>query len=147
MTITTGTRIQQATAALLLTVVPVGAYAKPVDQTAPSVPPNGGPAASGMSLQDFQKRHEQKLLAADTDGDGKVSKAEFIATAKPGKRDPAARFAKLDRNGDGLLDKSEIGAMLVQRFKRLDTNGDGLASAQERAAAHTGKANRPESDS
>lgn len=113
MTITTGTKFRQAAAALLLAVAPVAACAKPVDQATPPMHPNGGPAASGVTLQDYQRRHEQKLLAADTDGDGKISRAEFIATAKPGKRDPAARFAKLDRNGDGLLDKSEIGAMLV----------------------------------
>ena len=63
-----------------------------------------------------------------------------MAAAKAGKHDPAKRFAKLDTNGDGMLDKTEIDAMLSRRFKRLDTNGDGLLSADERAAAHARKA-------
>ncbi len=42
------------------------------------------------------------VMAADTDHDGKVSHAEFIALAK-------ARFAKLDANGDGQITPDEMG--------------------------------------
>ena len=59
---------------------------------------------------------------------------------RPGRGDPARRFAKIDTNGDGLLDKAEIDAMQTRRFKRLDTNADGVLSAAERAAAHARKA-------
>ena len=141
MTKMTATMLQSA--AFLLALSPVAACAQPAAQN-PSTTTKGG-----VTLQQFVMRHEKKMLAADTDGDGKVSKAEFIAAAKAGKGDSAKRFAKLDRNGDGMLDKSEIDAMLTKRFAKLDANGDGLASAEERAAAHAkkGKAAGDGSDS
>ena len=124
-------------AVLLMAFVPVGACAKPIAQTPPSGQARAG--AGGVTMQQFQQRQEKKLLAADTDGDGRISKAEFIAAAKAGKGDPGARFAKFDRNGDGMLDRSEIDALAARRFKRLDADGDGVATAQERAAAHAKK--------
>ncbi len=131
------TGVMLRSAAFILALVPVGACAQPVAQTSATHKATG--KAAGMTLEQFVKRHEQKLLVDDTDGDGKVSKAEFVAAAKSGKGDPAKRFAKIDRNGDGMLDKSEIDAMLTRRFQKMDTNGDGIASAAERAAAHAKK--------
>lgn len=49
-----------------------------------------------------------KLRAADTDQDGKLSQAEFTA-AFPNA--PAERFARLDQNADGFVDKSDRAAM------------------------------------
>ncbi len=48
-----------------------------------------------------------KGLKLDTDGDGKVSLAEFVA----GKKDKAKAekaFTKLDKNSDGFLSKEEL---------------------------------------
>lgn len=126
------------TAVALAVLAPAAACAQPADQAAPASR-KGTTAAAGVSVSTFVSRHEKKRLADDTDGDGKVSRAEFMAAAKAGKRDPAKQFAKLDKNGDGVLDKAEIDTMLNRRFKRLDTNADGLLSAAERDAAHTHK--------
>jgi len=90
-------------------------------------------------VKDFTTRRERRMLSADTDGDGKVSKAEFLAAARSGKGDPARRFNRLDRNADGLLDRQEIAAVMTRRFGRLDTNGDGMLTPTERAAAKAGK--------
>jgi hypothetical protein len=125
-------------AAFALMLSPVAACAQPAHQRAPA----GGQsdtAPGGATLEAFVQQRETKLMAADTNGDGKVSRAEFIAAAKDGKADPATRFAKIDRNGDGMLDKSEVDAMLTRRFQRLDTNADGILSREERAAAHARK--------
>lgn len=105
---------------------------------APQPAPPG--ASAGLTLQQFEARHERKLLAMDTDGDGRISRAEFMAAAKPGKGDPAAKFAKLDRNGDGVIDKSEIDARLAHQFRKLDVNGDGILTPAERAAGKHGAA-------
>lgn len=126
------------TAFVAVMLTPTGACAQPVGQGTP-VKQETAAAAASVSLSTYQARHARKLLAADTDSDGKVSRAEFLAAGKGGKADPAKRFAKLDANGDGTLDKAEIDAMLSRRFRRLDTNGDGLISADERAAAHARK--------
>ncbi|UAJ11302.1 EF-hand domain-containing protein [Glacieibacterium megasporae] len=119
-------------AAFALMLTPIAACAQPAARQAPA----GGAASGGVTLQQYVQRHERKLLAADTDGDGRVSRDEFLAAAKAGKGDPAKRFARIDRNGDGMLDKAEIDAMLAKRFARLDSNGDGVLSPAERAAAH-----------
>lgn len=134
------------TLAVLLMLSPAAACAKPVDR-APSPIRETATSAAGVPLQDFIKRRENRLLAKDTDGDGKVSKAEFLSAAKAGKGDPAKRFAKIDRNGDGMLDKSEIDAMLVRRFKRLDANSDGAIRAEERTARKNINATGDETDS
>lgn len=122
-----------------LMALPVAAGAQTAART-PAAHSAGGAGAAGMTLQQFQARHDRRMLAADTDGDGRVSRAEFLAAAengkaKAGKSVPAKRFARLDRNGDGYLDKAEIDASLAKRFQRLDANGDGVLSREERAAA------------
>lgn len=133
------------TAAIVLALVPVGACAKPGDENTSSanaaVPayPEEQAQRSAMTLQDFQKRQGGRLMAADTDGDGSISKAEFMAVNKTGKGNPEKRFARMDLNGDGILDKNEINAMVTQRFKRIDTDGNGSITPQERSAARAEK--------
>jgi len=126
-------------ALVLAMLAPAAACADPVDQTRSSRRAAAAPAPS-VTLATFIARHEKRLLADDTDCDGNVSRAEFLAATKAGKGDPARRLAKLDTNGDGMLNKAEIDTVLTRRFKHLDMNSDGLLSADERAAAHARKA-------
>src|SRR4051812_33808393 len=52
------------------------------------------------------------FMAADTDGDGKVSQSEYIAAVK-GKMDEAAakaKFAELDKDKNGSLSREEFNA-------------------------------------
>lgn len=130
MTIVSLTMLGRAALAMAV-LAPATACAKPADQ-APLT--RETTATKGVTLSTFVTRHEKRLIAGDTDGDGKVSSAEFLAAARASKADPAKRFAKLDANNDGMLDTAEIDAMLTRRFKRLDTNGDGMLAADERAA-------------
>ena len=76
---------------------------------------------------------------ADTDGDGRISKAEYVAL-----RD--REFERFDRNGDGSLGPADfvraasyrraIGG-LEERIDAADTNGDGLLSRAELHEAPT----------
>jgi hypothetical protein len=44
-------------------------------------------------------------------------------------------FARLDTNGDGVIDRSEFRAQAERRFEMMDTNKDGKIDAAERQAA------------
>lgn len=132
---------------LVTLALPVSACAKPAPddgvqasagtrQTSAARPDSptstGGGSGTGLTLRQFEQRREQHIMAADTDHDGKVSRAEFIAAMPGGKGDPAKRFAYLDRNGDGFIDRQEIDAAATRRFGKLDADGDGRVSKQER---------------
>lgn len=97
-------------------------------QDAPQSPPAAG---QGITRDAFVARQMGRIMAADTDGDGRVSKAELTAMMA-GRGDPDRQFARMDSNGDGYLDKAEITAALTERFNRMDRNGDGVLTPDER---------------
>lgn len=77
------------------------------------------------------------FASADTNGDGMVSKAEFLAARN-------ARFDVLDADHDGYLVRDEMAVavpglrgrvMLPVMFPQFDANGDGKVSRQEFYAA------------
>ncbi|HRF84660.1 MAG TPA: EF-hand domain-containing protein [Pseudoxanthomonas sp.] len=80
------------------------------------------------------------LAKMDTDGDGRVSQAEYLAWM-------GYAFEKLDRDGDGVLSAAELPGgkgkpvsleahrqRLAERFRRQDANGDGYLDAKELSA-------------
>lgn len=81
---------------------------------------------------------------ADTDGDGRVSQAEFV-----GRR--LERLTAADANGDGTVTREELQARgaahraqrAEARFARLDADSDGAVSREEFTAARTARADRP----
>ena len=108
------------------------------DATAPQ--PLGHPHHRGMMME--------KLRAADTNGDGLISRQEAAALPKL-----AQSFDAIDTNHDGQLSKDELKAYFKARreqmasawFKKVDTDGDGRISKAEaqagapRLAAHFDK--------
>jgi Ca2+-binding EF-hand superfamily protein len=96
---------------------------------------DGGAAAS-----DAVETTGGYLQRMDSDGDGRVSLAEYQAWM-------GYAFSAMDRNGDGVLSADELPGgrgkpithaahlqQLAQRFARQDANGDGWLSARELAA-------------
>lgn len=74
-----------------------------------------------------------RLRAADSNHDGVVERAEFIAYR-------ASNFSRLDRNGNGVLEESDIPTFLRGRGGpidfaamkvQFDANHDGVISRQE----------------
>lgn len=93
---------------------------------------------------------EGMISQLDTDGDGKISRAEFEAPR-------LERLKAMDPNGDGILTLEEMKtqaveqavkraeAMAERRFKALDVDGDGKVTAAEALLAQDGK-DRPGHD-
>jgi Ca2+-binding EF-hand superfamily protein len=130
-------------AALAGTMLGGAAFAGQAEQAAPAGPGGHGGRGHGM------------MMRADTNGDGMISRAEFMAQAD-------ARFARMDKNGDGVITADEMGGMAgrgpggglmaadtihdgkishaefaaqaAARFARLDANGDGQISPDEMKA-------------
>lgn len=71
----------------------------------------------------------------DTDKDGRISRAEAAAAPKL-----AERFAQMDANKDGYLDRADREARMQERrakwFSDADSNRDGQISRAEYDAAH-----------
>lgn len=101
---------------------------------AASDPPKG--ASAGVDLSTFLARNRGRLMRADADHDGRVSRAEWATwwDARPGKGpyDPAGRFRAIDADGDGFLTAEEIDATSTKRFARLDADHDGRVVRAER---------------
>ena len=117
----------QAVAALAQTTTP------PPATTPPTAAPATPKAGSDITLAKFQKRREKAIMAADMDGDGKISLLEWEAfQAKRNVKGDAARsFARIDSNHDGFIDRAELDAFFAKRFARLDKNADGILTADE----------------
>ncbi|RYY06868.1 MAG: EF-hand domain-containing protein [Alphaproteobacteria bacterium] len=127
----------------LLLLVPAAACGQTRQQPQPSA--SVSRSGAGVTLQEFTARRERRMLSADTDGDGKVSRAEFLASAKSDKGDPSRRFGRVDRNRDGMIDKQEIAAIMARRFNSLDTDRNGVLTPAERTAARAEDQGGPES--
>ncbi len=92
----------------------------------------GATLFAGNAIAAPQDRPGGDLLTmSDTDGNGVVTKAEFLA-------DVEARFAKLDANKDGKISKEERPGggegRGGRRMGRIDTDKDGAISLDEQRA-------------
>jgi hypothetical protein len=89
------------------------------------------PAAGPQRMHRHGHGFEHLLKAADTNGDGVLSRDEALAFA-------AQRFDALDANHDGKLTADEVRASFQQkradRWKKIDTDGDGRISKAEAQA-------------
>jgi Ca2+-binding EF-hand superfamily protein len=110
---------------------------------------HGGRNHKGHLRHDGQHGGFARVIALDTDGDGRISKLEAASSPL------AARFARIDRNHDGYLVRSELQAEREQRraefaakrterfeqkFKQADSNQDGRLSRAEFEAGWPQKA-------
>lgn len=88
-------------------------------------PPEGGPGGRAGGMDPVQM-----IMRADLDGDGKVTKAEYLKS----------QFDRMDRNKDGVIDEKDFAEMpagmadrMKERVMRADANGDGKVTPEEYA--------------
>ncbi|HIG17264.1 MAG TPA: EF-hand domain-containing protein [Candidatus Handelsmanbacteria bacterium] len=67
---------------------------------------------------------------SNQDSDRKSDRPQ-LARQRPGVAKGTTLFDRLDRNGDGAIEVSEVPMLLRDRLKRLDTDGDGRISPDE----------------
>ncbi len=79
-----------------------------------------------------------RFLRWDADGDGVITEAEMAAAAQARvARRIAKKFARMDRNGDGRVERAEFDDRGAAQFARLDTDGDDRVTLEEiRARRH-----------
>ena len=129
-------------------------------QTAPAA--RGDADGDGvLSRDEAMARSDARFDRLDANKDGKLTPDEMQPRRPMGGAEPAASappaadgasppppppgpggrgfggrmFARLDTNGDGVIDRDEYRAQAAQRFDRMDTNKDGKVDAAERQAA------------
>lgn len=100
---------------------------------------------AGPAMAGDQPRSDAPGMRADTDGDGRVSRAEATAA---GSQRSSEWFDKIDRDKDGYVTQEELKqaretrkhrhgemkARMGERFKDADANGDGQLSLDEAQA-------------
>jgi Ca2+-binding EF-hand superfamily protein len=117
--------------------LPVIAVAQPEKDERPEKGPRGGPRGErGMGIGKGWKE-------ADSDGDGKITQAEFQNLPRIQKLEEERRshiFNRLDKNGDKVLNSAELSPgerppqerrEAMMRFKALDTDNSGGVSLEE----------------
>ncbi|WP_327169656.1 EF-hand domain-containing protein [Streptomyces subrutilus] len=110
------------------------------------------PASTAAMRDAFEQWWQLLLKHGDTDGDGQVSRAEFIAAMEANVTSPEhfsgailaiadATMQALDTDGDGVLSRDEYVGMAgrlgvspvnsAAGFEKLDRDGDGVISHEE----------------
>lgn len=92
-----------------------------------------------ITAEDMTTLRDQRFAEVDTDGDGSVSREEFLAHAQAQAAERAGeRFDALDADGDGMLSQDVLsggrrgdGQMMTRMIDRFDADGSGGVSAEE----------------
>lgn len=99
-----------------------------------------------ISRQELQAHALERFDAADADKNGSVSREEIsqLRSAKKAERQAkhAARMQAADKNADARWSMDELSKMPQRVFAKLDRDGDGMLTEQELQAHHERKAKR-----
>lgn len=105
----------------LVLAIPAAAMAGPRDGLGGGKFGGGGGSfggGGGGNREAMHQKMQERMKEADTNGDGAVSKAEFLAKAEE-------RFSKMDKDGDGQLTPKDREAMQGKMQKLKDKRDGG----------------------
>ncbi len=101
-------------------------------------------ADGSLTVDEFIGAASKRFDKADLNSDGILSEEELLSriARKRAKRRAARMIDRLDYNGDGIVTKDEIQNRTRKRFALLDGNDDGKVEKSEmkRHASRSGKA-------
>jgi len=94
-----------------------------------------------LTKDELPPRMAERFSKADADGDGAITREELKAAAAKmrehvaGPRrelpSPEAIIKRLDKNGDGKLEKSELPERFADHLGKADADGDGVITLEE----------------
>lgn len=85
-----------------------------------------------VTREEVDAFHEGQLEKFDTDGNGSLNADEYVAMMEDFRRQMMLKsFERKDENGDGMLDKAEMGDRMDGMFERMDRNDDGVIEKDE----------------
>ncbi len=98
-----------------------------------------------MAINDFIDMQLRSADQLDKSGDGRITQAEWVAIAGPAegpqtqglppyelrKKIALIKFAEIDANKDGVIDRVELTAHAVKQFQEMDLNKDRFLNEEE----------------
>ena len=83
-----------------------------------------------LSADEMDAKTAEFLSKADTDGNGSISKDEMKAFHEA-RRAERKEARNPDKNGDGVVDRTEYLNAAQERFDKMDKDGNGVISEDE----------------
>lgn len=85
-----------------------------------------------VAVSEIDERHRDFIAKADADGDGFITKDEMKSMHEARREEHMARMFP-DANNDGKVSRREFEDAARDHFAKLDKNGDGLITKEEMA--------------
>ena len=82
-----------------------------------------------VSEAEYERWRAKRYAKWDTDGDGTITRAEWMENK--GGNNPERAFDRADEDGDGQLSQAEVSARIAKEFLKRDADGDGYLSEAE----------------
>lgn len=90
-----------------------------------------------LTQAEIDQVRQERLARFDADGDGALNLEEYEALWVDAMRDRMVdRFQMHDDDGDGLVTQEEFGARFARMVQRMDRNGDGVIDASDMGPRH-----------
>ncbi len=91
-----------------------------------------------LTADELPEEMRERIMGADADGDGAVSREEMQQMRPRGGRRGGTLFERFDADDDGTLTAAELPGEMASRIMEADANGDGRLTREELEQARPG---------